>query len=291
MNIEDIILNLQQFWKDYGCTILPQYDMEMGAGTFHPETFFRSITKSKWNCAFIQVCRRPFDGRYGENPNRLQKFHQFQVTLKPSPLHAQELALKSLEKIGITPDENEIRFLEDNWESPTLGASGIGWEVQYNGMEILQFTYFQQFASVQCNPITVEITYGIERLAMCVQNCQNTYDLIWSDDVKYRDLFYIQEKECSEFNFNEAATDIISRQFFESLLECRRLIDKGLILPAYEYCIKSSHLFNLMEARGVISTSERCNNILKIRELASLCAHRYLENNQEHSLRFSLGDL
>lgn len=273
-----MLLKFQDFWSKNGCTILPQYDIEMGAGTFHPETFFRSITDYPWNCAFIQSCRRPSDGRYGNNPNRMQKFHQYQVTLKPSPINIQDIYLKSLNEIGLNTKENEIRFIEDNWESPSLGASGIGWEVQCNGMEVTQFTYFQQFASINCKPTTVEITYGIERIAMVIQDIWNVYDLKWSDSITYRDLFYQQEKEFSEFNFQKANTDLLLKNFNEIENECKRLLEENLILPAYEYCIKASHIFNIIEARGVIGTAERHNFIIKIRSLAAKCAEKYLLN-------------
>lgn len=280
-NIQSIILNLQNFWMKHECNILPQYDMEMGAGTFHPETVFRSITKKNWNCAFIQASRRPVDGRYGDNPNRLQKFHQFQVTLKPSPQNIQNLVLDSFQAIGMNIYDNDVRFIEDNWESPTLGAAGIGWEVQFNGMEILQFTYFQQFAGIECHPVTVELTYGIERIAMCIQNVWNVYDLQWSNSTKYGELFLIQEKECSKFNFETANISLLFEEFKQFENECNRLLSQNIIIPAYEYCIKASHTFNLLEARGVIGTAERYNYVLKIRELSSKCAKQYLQHHEQ----------
>lgn len=282
MHFQQILISLQNFWINQNCNIIPQYDMEMGAGTFHPETIFRSIGPEPWNCAFIQASRRPSDGRYGDNPNRLQKFHQFQVTLKPSPINVQDLVLKSFSEIGIDIYKNDIRFIEDNWESPTLGASGIGWEVQCNGMEILQFTYFQQFAGIECNPITVELTYGLERIAMCSQNVWNVYDLEWSDTTKYGELFLQQEKEFSDFNFNQGNTHLLFQEFNQFETECKKLLEKNLALPAYEYCIKASHTFNLLEARGVISVAERYGYILKIRELSAKCAKKYLEMLQSN---------
>lgn len=279
------MLILQQFWADQGCVILQPYDKEMGAGTFHPGTFLRAIGPEPWYAAYPQPCRRPTDGRYGENPNRLQHYYQFQVVLKPSPDNIQDLYLQSLQQLGIDPLEHDIRFVEDNWESPTLGAWGLGWEVWLNGMEVSQFTYFQQVGGINCKPITGEITYGLERLAMYLQGKEDIYHLEWNDNtafaISYGDIFHQNEIEQSTYNFEQADTTQLFSEFDASELECRRLVETALALPAYEQVLKASHTFNLLDARGVISVTERQQYILRIRTLARLVASAYLEKRKE----------
>ncbi len=264
--------------------LLQPHDKEMGAGTFHPGTFLRSIGPEPWNAAYPQPCRRPTDGRYGENPNRLQHYYQFQVVLKPSPDNIQDLYLQSLQQLGIDPLEHDIRFVEDNWESPTLGAWGLGWEVWLNGMEVSQFTYFQQVGGINCKPVTGEITYGLERLAMYLQGKEDIYQLIWNQDptfpVTYGDIFHQNEIEQSTFNFEIANTSQLFNEFEASENECKRLIDAGLVLPAYEQILKASHTFNLLDARQVISVTERQQYILRIRTLARFVANAYLEKRE-----------
>lgn len=288
---QGLILALQQYWAKQGCVILQPLDMEVGAGTFHPATFLRAIGPETWNAAYVQPCRRPTDGRYGENPNRLQHYYQFQVALKPSPANIQELYLGSLEYLGLDTKVHDIRFVEDNWESPTLGAWGLGWEVWLNGMEVTQFTYFQQVGGIECYPVTGEITYGLERIAMYLQNVNSIYDLVWTIDpqgkpVTYGDVFHQNEVEMSDFNFNEANTDFLFHSFDVYESESKRLIDKGLPLPAYEMVMKASHAFNLLDARQAISVTERQRFILRVRTLARDVAQAYF--NARLALGFPL---
>tara|TARA_B110000014_G_C20003724_1_gene520198 strand:+ start:67 stop:912 length:846 start_codon:yes stop_codon:yes gene_type:complete len=281
MNFQNIILKLQEFWANNGCVILQPYDLEKGAGTFHPGTFLRCLGSTPWSAAYVEPCRRPTDGRYGENPNRLQHYYQFQVIIKPSIDDIQELYLESLEFLGINTKKHDIRFVEDDWESPTLGAWGLGWEVWLDGMEITQFTYFQQAGGFDLDPITVEITYGTERIAMYLQNVDSVYDLKWSDKVSYRDIHHRTEYEFSKYNF-ELADILMLKDFFNSSKkECLNLIKNNLPLPAYDYCLKCSHLFNLLDARGSISVTERARYILEIRELAKNSASLYLEQYEK----------
>ena len=278
--LQDLIRQLEDYWSERGCVILPALDLPVGAATFHPETFLRALGPEPWNCAFAQPCRRPTDGRYGENPNRLQRYYQFQVVLKPSPDGIpdgiQDQYLNSLKEIGIAFDENDVRFVEDDWESPTLGAWGRGWEVQLNGMEISQFTYFQQVGGLECRPVLGEITYGLERLAMIRQEVDSVFDLAWrgggADRVTYRDLFHRNEVEQSKYNFDEADTEWLTEKFDRLESECDRLVEKGLPLPAYEQLVLCSHTFNLLDARHAISVTERQKYILRIRSRAQKIA-------------------
>ncbi|AWB66445.1 glycine--tRNA ligase subunit alpha [Saccharobesus litoralis] len=276
---QGMILALQDYWAEKGCTIVQPLDMEVGAGTFHPMTFLRSIGPEPQNCAYVQPCRRPTDGRYGENPNRLQHYYQFQVLLKPSPKNIQELYLGSLELLGFDTQTHDVRFVEDNWESPTLGAWGLGWEVWLNGMEVTQFTYFQQVGGLECKPVSGEITYGIERLAMYVQGVDSIYDLVWTDGpmgkVTYGDIFHQNEVEQSAYNFEHADVDALFKQFDQCEKDSQALIEKGLPLPAYEQVMKASHAFNLLDARHAISVTERQRYILRVRTLAKACAESY----------------
>ena len=281
MNFQNIILKLQEFWANNGCVILQPYDLEKGAGTFHPGTFLRCLGSTPWSAAYVEPCRRPTDGRYGENPNRLQHYYQFQVIIKPSIDDIQELYLESLEFLGINTKKHDIRFVEDDWESPTLGAWGLGWEVWLDGMEITQFTYFQQAGGFDLDPITVEITYGTERIAMYLQNVDSVYDLKWSDKVSYRDIHHRTEYEFSKYNFELADISMLKNFFNSSKKECLNLIKNNLPLPAYDYCLKCSHLFNLLDARGSISVTERARYILEIRELAKNSASLYLEQYEK----------
>tara|TARA_B100000780_G_scaffold276412_1_gene244925 strand:+ start:731 stop:1618 length:888 start_codon:yes stop_codon:yes gene_type:complete len=269
LSFQDIIMNLQKFWSKHGCVILQPYDMEIGAGTFHPATTLRSLGPKPWKAAYVQPSRRPADGRYGENPNRLQHYYQFQVIIKPSPDDIKQIYLKSLSTIGIDIKNHDIRFVEDDWESPTLGASGLGWEVWCDGMEITQFTYFQQMTGLDCKPIPVELTYGLERICMFVQGKDNVFDLDWNNNgVKYREVFLQAEKEFSAYNFEFANIENLLKNFNSAEKECVELLEKKLALPAYDQCLKASHLFNLLEARGVIGVAERTGYINRIRELA-----------------------
>lgn len=292
MTFQKIILTLQNYWASRGCVILQPYDMEMGAGTFHTATFLRALTPEKWNAAYVQPSRRPTDGRYGDNPNRLQHYYQFQVVLKPNPANIQELYLGSLEALGIDTLTHDIRFVEDNWESPTLGAWGLGWEVWLNGMEVTQFTYFQQVGGIECFPVTGEITYGLERLAMYIQGVDSVYDLVWTDGefgkVTYGDVFHQNEVEQSTYNFEYANVDKLFElfDFYES--EADRLVDVNLPLPAYEMVLKASHTFNLLDARGAISVTERQRFILRVRTLARKVAVSYTEARAK--LGFPLAD-
>ena len=280
VSFQTLILTLQQYWADQGCALLQPFDKEMGAGTFHPGTFLRSIGPEPWKAAYPQPCRRPTDGRYGDNPNRLQHYYQFQVVLKPSPDNIQELYLQSLKQLGIDPLEHDIRFVEDNWESPTLGAWGLGWEVWLNGMEVSQFTYFQQVGGINCRPVTGEITYGLERLAMYLQSKDDIYQLDWNDNVSYGDIFHQNEVEQSIYNFEQANTNRLFTEFDGCETECNRLIENSLPLPAYEQILNASHVFNLLDARQVISVTERQQYILRIRTLARLVATTYLESRE-----------
>ena len=287
-SFQDLILTLQTFWAAQGCVILQPYDMEMGAGTFHPATTLRALGPRPWNAAYVQPCRRPGDGRYGENPNRLQHYYQFQVIMKPSPPNLQDLYLQSLAAIGIDPALHDIRFVEDDWESPTLGAWGLGWEVWCDGMEVSQFTYFQQVGGFDCKPVAGELTYGLERLASYVQGVDSVYELSFNgrDDERaltYRDIFLQAEQEFSRYNFEHADTTLLERHFRDAESECKALLDKGrcedrhvMALPAYDQCIKASHLFNLLDARGVISVTERQGYILRVRDLARACCAAWL---------------
>ena len=279
---QGLILALQQFWADHGCVILQPLDMEVGAGSFHPATFLRAIGPENWNGAYVQPCRRPTDGRYGKNPNRLQHYYQFQVVLKPSPSSIQELYLESLKMLGIDTTVHDIRFVEDNWESPSLGAWGLGWEVWLNGMEVTQFTYFQQVGGLECFPVTGEITYGLERIAMHLQRVDNIYDLVWANSpngkVTYGDIFHQNEVEMSAYNYEEADTAFMCKTFDKLEYECQRLIGKGLPLPGYEAVIKASHTFNLLDARHAISVTERQRYILRVRTLAKSVAQAYFRS-------------
>ena len=284
-SFQKLILKLQSFWAAQGCVILQPYDMSVGAGTFHPATTLRALGSKPLNAAYVQPCRRPTDGRYGENPNRLQHYYQFQVVLKPSPKNIQELYLKSLEDLGIDSSKHDIRFVEDDWESPTLGAWGLGWEVWCDGMEVSQFTYFQQLGGLDCSPVTGELTYGLERLAMYIQGVDNVYDLRWNDHgVTYGDVFLQNEKEFSAYNFEIADTDRLRDDFTKAEAECQLIIGKGCEdgkfypFPAYDQCIKASHAFNLLNARGVISVTERAAYIGRVRGLAKMCCEAYLNS-------------
>ena len=292
MTFQDLILTLQNYWADKGCVILQPYDMEVGAGTFHTATFLRSLGPERWNAAYVQPSRRPTDGRYGDNPNRLQHYYQFQVVLKPNPPNIQELYLDSLRAIGIDPLVHDVRFVEDNWESPTLGAWGLGWEIWLNGMEVTQFTYFQQVGGLECFPVTGEITYGLERLAMYVQGVDSVYDLVWADGefgrVTYGDVFHQNEVEQSTYNFEHADVPMMGEMFDFYEQQADKLVDAGLPLPAYEMVLKASHAFNLLDARGAISVTERQRFILRVRTLARKVAIGYVEARAK--LGFPLAD-
>ena len=281
---QGLIFALERFWAERGCVLMQPYDMEVGAGTFHPATFLRSIGPEPWSCAYVQPSRRPTDGRYGENPNRLQHYYQYQVVLKPSPLDIQEQYLDSLRTLGIDPLVHDIRFVEDNWESPTLGAWGLGWEVWLNGMEVTQFTYFQQVGGLDCRPITGEITYGLERIAMYLQGVESLFDLVWTRangrDVTYGDVYHQNEVEQSAYNFEYADIDSLFRQFDTCEQQSRLLIDRGLPLPAYDQVLKASHSFNLLDARNAISVTERQRFILRVRALARAVAQAYYERRE-----------
>ena len=279
LSFQDIIMKLQSFWGKNGCVLLQPYDLEVGAGTFHPATTLRSLGSKPWKAAYVQPSRRPTDGRYGENPNRLQHYYQFQVIIKPSPKNIKQTYLKSLATIGIDVKNHDIRFVEDDWESPTLGAAGLGWEVWCDGMEVTQFTYFQQMTGIECKPVPVEITYGLERLCMFVQEKNNVFDLDWNNEgVKYKEVFFQAEKEFSAYNFEFANTEILLKNFETTEIECKSLLDKKLSLPAYDQCLKASHIFNLLDARGVIGVAERTGYITRIRELAKGCGALWLSS-------------
>ena len=279
LSFQDIIMKLQNFWGKNGCVLLQPYDLEVGAGTFHPATTLRSLGTKPWKAAYVQPSRRPTDGRYGENPNRLQHYYQFQVIIKPSPKNIKQTYLKSLAAIGIDVKNHDIRFVEDDWESPTLGAAGLGWEVWCDGMEVTQFTYFQQMTGIECKPVPVEITYGLERLCMFVQGKNNVFDLDWNNEgVKYKEVFFQAEKEFSAYNFEFANTEVLLKNFENMEQECKLLLDKKLSLPAYDQCLKASHIFNLLDARGVIGVAERTGYITRIRDLAKGCGALWLSS-------------
>ncbi len=280
LTFQDLILTLHRYWAAQGCLILQPYDMEMGAGTFHPATTLRALGPAAWRAAYVQPSRRPSDGRYGENPNRLQHYYQYQVVLKPAPEDVQELYLGSLKAIGLDPARHDIRFVEDDWESPTLGAWGLGWEVWCDGMEVTQFTYCQQVGSIECEAVAAELTYGLERLAMYVQSVENVYDLKFNDMVRYGEVFHQAEREYSAFNFERADTEMLLRHFSDAEKECRHLVAAELALPAYDQCIKASHAFNLLDARGVISVTERAAYIARVRALAKACCETWLASGQ-----------
>ncbi len=284
ISFQDLIFKLERYWSERGCVILQPYDMEVGAGTFHPATFLRSIGPEPWNAAYVQPSRRPTDGRYGENPNRLQHYYQFQVVMKPSPAAIQDLYLDSLRELGIDPLIHDIRFVEDNWESPTLGAWGLGWEVWLNGMEVTQFTYFQQVGGLECRPVTGEITYGLERIAMYLQGVESVYDLLWTDSasgpVSYGDVFLQNELEQSAYNFEHADIDALFARFDVCERQSTELIAANLPLPAYEQVLQASHTFNLLDARGAISVTERQRFILRVRTLARAVAERYYSSRE-----------
>jgi glycyl-tRNA synthetase alpha chain len=286
MNFQEVILALQKFWGEKGCVLSQPYDMEVGAGTFHPTTLLKALGPEPWRVAYVQPSRRPTDGRYGENPMRLQHYYQFQVILKPSPGDVQRLYLESLKVLGVDPLDHDIRFVEDDWESPTLGASGLGWEVWLDGMEITQFTYFQMAGSIELKPVAVEITYGLERICMYLQEVNNVYDLKYNDTVSYGEMFHQQEIEQSIYNFEKADVTVLLDLFNTYEKESNRLIDDALVIPAYEFCIRCSHTFNLLDARGAISVTERTRYIGRIRQLARKCAQGYL--NQREQMGFPL---
>jgi glycyl-tRNA synthetase alpha chain len=284
ITFQELIFKLQRYWAEQGCVILQPLDIEVGAGTFHPATFLRAIGPEPWNAAYVQPCRRPTDGRYGKNPNRSQHYYQFQATMKPSPQNIQELYLGSLRALDIDPLTDDIRFVEDDWEAPTLGAWGLGWEVWQNGMEISQFTYFQQVGGLECSPVAGEITYGLERIAMYLQGVDNMYDLIWTDKpnkITYGDVFLQNEDEMSHYNFHHANVDELFKKFATSELECNHLLELKLPLPAYEMVLKASHSFNLLDARGAISVTQRQNYILRVRTLARAVAEAYYEKRKQ----------
>ena len=279
LSFQDPILNLQKYWSKKGCVILQPYDLEVGAGTFHPATTLRSLGPKPWKTAYVQPSRRPTDGRYGDNPNRLQHYYQFQVLIKPSPKEIKKMYLNSLSSIGINHEEHDIRFVEDDWESPTLGAAGLGWEVWCDGMEVTQFTYFQQMAGVECKPVSVEITYGLERLCMFIQNKKSVFDLIWNDEgITYKDVFHQSEKEFSAYNFEYANTDNLFKIFEMLEEETKLLVEKKISLPAYDQCLKCSHVFNILDARGVISVAQRAEYIARIRELTKSIGKVWIES-------------
>ncbi|MFK4765196.1 glycine--tRNA ligase subunit alpha [Desulfobaculum sp. SPO524] len=281
MHFQDVILTLQQFWSERGCAIQQPCDVETGAGTFNPATFLRAIGPEPWRVAYVEPSRRPTDGRYGENPNRLQLFYQFQVLLKPSPDDVQEMYLDSLRALGIDPAEHDIRFVEDNWESPTLGAWGLGWEVWLNGMEISQFTYFQQVGGIDMDPVSVELTYGLERICMYLQEKESVYELSWNDHITYGDVHHQGEVEHSRYNFDLSDPDMLLKLFGMYEAECLRLCEAGQPWPAYDYCMKCSHTFNMLDARGAISITERTSYIGRVRNVASRVAHLYAAQREE----------
>ncbi|MEK6673992.1 MAG: glycine--tRNA ligase subunit alpha [Nitrospirota bacterium] len=281
MKFQDLILKLHEFWAGKGCLLLQPYDMEVGAGTFHPATFLRVLGPEPWNVAYVEPSRRPTDGRYGENPNRLQHYYQYQVIMKPSPPESQDLYLESLSYIGIDPSKHDIRFVEDDWESPTLGAWGLGWEVWLDGMEVTQFTYFQQVGGIDLKPVSLEITYGLERLAMYLQGVDNVFMLDWGNGLKYGDIHHAGEVEFSKYNFDYADTDLLMKQFEYAEKEAKRLNSLGLVLPSYEFCLKCSHTFNLLDARGAISVTERTGYIGRVRSITKLCAEAFLKQREE----------
>jgi glycyl-tRNA synthetase alpha chain len=281
MTFQELLMTLERFWADQGCVIQQPYDIEVGAGTFNPATLLRALGPEPWKVAYVEPSRRPTDGRYGENPNRLQHYYQYQVILKPSPLNVQELYLESLRVLGLDPLEHDIRFVEDDWESPTLGAWGLGWEVWLDGMEITQFTYFQQAGGIDLKPVSVELTYGPERICMYLQKVENVYDLEWTKGIRYGDIHLKGEWEFSTYNFEKADVDMLFKLFDMYEAESLRIIDQKLVLPAYDYCLKCSHTFNLLDARGAISVAERSRLIGRVRNLARLCAESYLKQRED----------
>ena len=281
LTFQDMILALEHYWADKGCTVMQPYDSEVGAGTFHTATTLRSLGPNAWRTCYPQPCRRPADGRYGENPNRMQHYYQFQVILKPCPVDSQDLYLGSLKAIGLDPAEHDVRFVEDDWESPTLGAWGLGWEVWMDGMEVTQYTYFQQVGGIDVAPVSSEITYGMERLAMYIQGVENVYDLKWNEDVTYGDIFHQNEVEQSTYAFELSNADLLFHLFDEYEKEAMRVIKAGFVLPAYDYVLKCSHTFNLLDARGAISVSERAAFIGRVRNMARACAKAYLEQREK----------
>lgn len=281
MNFQEVVIRLERFWADYGCVIQQPYDVEVGAGTMNPATFLRVLGPEPWNVAYVEPSRRPTDGRYGENPNRLQHYYQYQVILKPSPENVQELYLDSLKALGIDPLIHDVRFVEDDWESPTLGAWGLGWEVWLDGMEITQFTYFQQAGGIDLRPISVELTYGLERIAMYIQGVDSVFELCWVDNVTYGDVHHRGEVEWCMYNFEDADVDMLFKMFEMCEHESFKLANEGLVLPAYDHCLKCSHLFNLLDARGAISVKERTSYVSRVRQLARLCAEGYLKEREE----------
>jgi len=297
LNFQDLILTLNNYWGEKGCIIQQPYDMEKGAGTMNPATFLRALGPEPWRVAYVEPSRRPTDGRYGENPNRLQHYYQYQVILKPSPDNIQELYLESLERLGINPKEHDIRFVEDNWESPTLGAWGLGWEVWLDGMEVTQFTYFQQCGGLDCVPVSGEITYGIERLAMFIQKVNSVYDIEWVQGISYGDVHHQNEIDYSHYNFEEADTEMLFKFFDSYEKEATRVAEKNLVQPAYDYVLKCSHTFNLLDARGAISVTERTGYIARVRNMARICAKKYVEQRErlgfplikDENTRISLG--
>lgn len=287
MNFQEIILSLQRFWMDAGCVLVQPYDVEVGAGTFNPATFLRALGPEPWNACYVEPSRRPTDGRYGENPNRLQFYYQFQVVMKPSPDDIQDTYLKSLQSLGIKTGIHDVRFVEDDWESPTLGASGLGWEVWLDGMEITQFTYFQQVGSIEVKPVTVELTYGLERLAMYIQEVDSIFDIEWKNGISYGEIHHQSEVEWSTYNFEKADTKLLLDLFNKYEAEAKKQLKNGLVLPAYDYALKCSHTFNLLDARGAISVNERTSYIARVREMARGCAQAYLAQREERG--FPLG--
>lgn len=284
-SFQSIILTLQYFWAKQGCAILQPYDIEMGAGTFHPSTALRSIDPHPWRAAYVQPSRRPTDGRYGQNPNRLGHYYQFQVIIKPSPENAQELYLESLKAIGVDTISNDIRFVEDDWESPTLGAAGLGWEVWCNGAEVSQFTYFQQMGGLMCSPVSLELTYGLERLALVIQQKESFFELNWNgmagkEEITYKDVFLENERQFSHYSFESANTDILLRHFQDAEQECHNLLQEQLVLPAYDQCLKASHLFNLLDARGMISPTERASYIARVRDMSKGCCQAWAQSQK-----------
>ena len=280
LSVQEIILTLQNYWSNQGCLLLQAYDTEKGAGTMSPYTFLRAIGPEPWNAAYVEPSRRPADGRYGENPNRLFQHHQFQVVMKPSPENIQELYLGSLEALGTNPLEHDIRFVEDNWENPSLGCAGLGWEVWLDGMEVTQFTYFQQVGGLECHPVTSEITYGLERLASYIQEVESVYDLVWTGDVKYGDIFTQPEYEHSKYAFEESNAELLMQLFTDFEKEAPVLMEKGLVHPAYDYVLKCSHAFNLMDARGIISATDRAGFLGRIRKMARTIAKTFVAERE-----------
>ncbi len=291
ITFSDLLLKLQQFWSEQGCNIVQPYDIPAGAGTFHPATLLRSLDSKPWSVAYVAPSRRPTDGRYGENPNRLGSYYQFQTLIKPSPDNIQDLYLQSLEYLGLDLSKHDIRFVEDNWESPTLGAWGLGWEVWLDGMEVTQFTYFQQVGGLACDPVAVEITYGTERLAMYLQGVDSVFDIVWNENehgvTKYKDIHFESEYEFSKYNFEVADTAMLFQHFDDAAAECKRCLEAGLPLPAYDQCMIASNVFNTLDARKAVSVTQRQNYILKVRELSSGCAKLYKEQEEDRNARLA----